>query len=619
MSWLRKSSRRSSTSKAMLHLEALEERTVPTILIQPHWPGVILQPHVAGDQETAPQSVQDNVLRSELVVPIFSGPYWRSHPADQQKLQGQIQTLLGGPYLSGLTQYGSDGKASFYVKTPGAAPCIITDDTPLTLVSGARYPSDANLIGYIKNEMSTHADQVPPTPARPSQAPWYPNWPLYVVINDPADSHAGSISYSPGENTYGDSGQIRAVYIGTKSLPGGALDVDGCTDTFSHELAEATAWDVTVNDPGNYSGDQEDQIADNEPEAGSVADYSARVNGVLVQAYWSGRDRAWIIPDGSPTTTVLRPIWLYNPDPNVAAIDFNGYYSDATTSSPPAGTAKAVVAGRSSTFVLTTGGALWQQTGTGWINLVSKDVTAVDVGVDANGNDAAFVNIKGALLEHTGTDPLTGWTWVWQSGSGAMSASLVQANTVFVNYQGGNLNEHQGLDMNSGWSWIDSGVTAFSAGVDNLGRASVFVTDGTGLWEYNGAGTGYQIDTYNPTALSASQVQANTVFAGYGGDLWEHVGLKLSTGWSYLDTTVTSFSAGVDAAGKATVFVTYTDGTLWEHGGSDPTLGWTQVLVTGATWCRASQFQADSVFVLESTVLMRHTGTVATSNWFVVL
>ena len=77
----------------------------------------------------------------------------------------------------------------------------------------------------------------------------------------------------------------------------GILDQDGFTQVFSHELAEAMAPSVHVSDPGNLNLGY--QIADGEPESfGQGYTYRLR-SGDLVQAYWSQRDGAWVVPDGS--------------------------------------------------------------------------------------------------------------------------------------------------------------------------------------------------------------------------------------------------------------------------------------------------------------------------------
>src|SRR5262249_47731048 len=74
--------------------------------------------------------------------------------------------------------------------------------------------------------------------------------------------------------------------------------LDTITDVLSHEVVEATTdpqqgngITVTLGASWPYGGD--DQIADAEAE-----NYSARLNGYLVQSYWSQQDQAYLVPTG---------------------------------------------------------------------------------------------------------------------------------------------------------------------------------------------------------------------------------------------------------------------------------------------------------------------------------
>jgi hypothetical protein len=487
-------------------LEPLEDRSVPTVVVRPHFPGVV---------ETSPASAQQATLQSEPVVLVFAGSYWQTAQgqSDQQKLTSSAQAILNSPYLTGLQQYGSDGRASLFSSW--------TDLQALPLLGVE--PTGQDLLSYVQREINARPGQVPPSSANPQQKP------LYVVVNDPADS-------GPGQSVFGlnwSDGVLHTAYVGTRFLGSGALNVDGFTQVFSHELVEATASAIAVSDPGRLGLGS--QISDNEPENGPG--YTARVNGAQVQAYWSVQDSAWVIPDGS-TTQTLDPIW--------SGGTFTGSYNQvsAPASKPAAGTGRTVV-GRNAAFVITSAGALWQHTGTdpntGWSLVANGGVTDVSVGVDARGQDAAFVNFGGTLKEHTGSDPNAGWSLVWQAGVNGIvtqiSASQVQANTVFLS-GGTNLWQHTGTDSNSGWSLVaGSGVTGFSAGVDATGRAAVFVNFGGTLQEHTGTdpNTGWSLVwDGGVTQFSASQSLADTVFVAFGTDLWWHRGRDFNSGWSHL-------------------------------------------------------------------------------------
>jgi hypothetical protein len=96
------------------------------------------------------------------------------------------------------------------------------------------------------------------------------------------------------------------IYVGTGTGSGGALNKDAFTAVFSHELAEAMASAVTVTDPGHFN--LGNQICDNEPEVnGYYVNLAGSYPGPggspvattnLVQAYWSQKDGAFIVPTG---------------------------------------------------------------------------------------------------------------------------------------------------------------------------------------------------------------------------------------------------------------------------------------------------------------------------------
>jgi hypothetical protein len=96
---------------------------------------------------------------------------------------------------------------------------------------------------------------------------------------------------------------LHTAYVGAVANSGGTLDRDGFTQVFSHELAEAMVPTVHVNDPGNLNLGY--QIADGEPEHFGNG-YTFRLpGGSLVQAYWSQRDRGWVVPDGNRQNLAL--------------------------------------------------------------------------------------------------------------------------------------------------------------------------------------------------------------------------------------------------------------------------------------------------------------------------
>jgi hypothetical protein len=299
-------------------LEALEDRTVPTVAFTPHF---------SGTSEFAPSGTtiaQEHSLSlsSPPVVLLFAGSYWNTFggQADQTTLTNDIQSILNSPYLSALTQYGSDGHAVFNSSLQDNSTPPLSGNTPAV----------NDMVSFIRNTLSNHGMTVN------TRA-------LYFIINDP--NSGGSSSGTFGFN-WTDSQTMHAVYVGAKFFSGtGTLNVDAFTQVFSHELAEAMAPYVHVNDPGNLGLGY--QIADGEPENFGNG-YATRVNGVRVQAYWSQRDGAWVVPDGNQQKVLLS--WSSSTFDNTFSLSVTGdqlgtnYNDDITidrtphVSSPSTGT-----------------------------------------------------------------------------------------------------------------------------------------------------------------------------------------------------------------------------------------------------------------------------------------
>jgi hypothetical protein len=159
----------------------------------------------------------------------------------------------------------------------------------------------------------------------------------------------------------------------------------------------------------------------------------------------------------------------------------------------------------------------------------------------------------------------------------------------FVLLPDGALYEHQGTDPNSGWTGLTTGVAQVQVGIDATGSPTAFVLfTGGFLWEHTSAG--WTSLTSNVSSISASQVAPNTVFVVFnGGYLWE----EANGSWTSLTSNVSSIAAGVDGSGAAAVFVLFTGGFLWEHSNA----GWTS-LTTNVIGFAASQSSANTVFVV---------------------
>jgi hypothetical protein len=272
------------TNRVRLALEALETREVPTVAFTPQFAGTAVTPP-AGDTLAHEEA---GSLKSPDVVVIFSGSDWISNQGfmNQQTTLKAIQSILSSQYLSDLQQYGSDGKAIYY------SSWATTSVPPL---SNGSSPSGSDLSTFVDNQIKFMRQQpaelaylVPPASATT----------LYFVITDPKDSGTGFTT--SGFNGPGGSA-THVAFVGAKGFDFG--NFGAFTAVFSHELAESMANGIHVNDPGKLGLGF--QIADGEPET-LAGGYDYRINGgLLVQAYWSQADGAWVVPDGNTQLVTL--------------------------------------------------------------------------------------------------------------------------------------------------------------------------------------------------------------------------------------------------------------------------------------------------------------------------
>ena len=247
-------------------IEALEDRLTPSILFTPQ-----------NGSENATKA-GGTVLGSSSDVPIyltFWGSYWATSAgqAYANQIEASINPMfLNSPYLNSLHQYGVQHRA-FLTQT------IIDPTDP---VNGFGSSDDIAAAFYGTNHGMPKDDNG-----------------IYLAITKPGikcavNSDGTQDEGYHGYSTYQDSGKTRPFnygWIGT--------DIDATLDyvtrIISHEVVETMtdprgdAWQV---DPRNTS--QWNEIADNEAQS-----YHYRVNGYLVQAYWSQSDGAFKVDDGN--------------------------------------------------------------------------------------------------------------------------------------------------------------------------------------------------------------------------------------------------------------------------------------------------------------------------------
>lgn len=290
-------SRQSTTRQ--LHIEVLEDRTLPTIIYNP----------VFGAETTT----QNNgaVLAQPEVVMIFWGSEWAgsipgSLNATGQALYNAGLALINSPYVSGTTEYGTAGLA--YTN-----PFVLDASDP---------SSTSALIGQFpsvipSSDIANEAKSAANAAALPPSGFPYP--PLYVVITPPGVS----TSDGPGIVAFnGVSGSYPYAWV---SVAQGSLAT--MTQQFALDLGDEIIASMTDPDNGGYQVSPPSAFAQAQPglvgnqvinNEGEFYAYQYQSNdfagplSVWAQPYWSNDYQAYIIPDGNSVYFNLNPIWNGN-------------------------------------------------------------------------------------------------------------------------------------------------------------------------------------------------------------------------------------------------------------------------------------------------------------------
>jgi hypothetical protein len=286
---------------ASLRVEPLEDRTVPTVVYNSAFGGETIfwganwWGQTVGQTVTSPITNNPGALNDPTVYLIFWGKSWTQ--ATASKYANDAQTILQSNYLSGLTDYGSDGIATY-----GG----YTIDNSTSSLGPVAATNEIDAILPRMNSWAKPTQPTSPSGGQPGSATWSDvvTAPIYVVVSDQSWS-AGN-----GPDAYVPSGTSDTPLAMNHIWVGVGTNEDTFTYVLSHELAErisAGGGGILMNASVNISGEyQNAQIADNEPDQGR---YTYRLHGVLVQAYWSISYNAFIVPDGNSQKFDLTPNW----------------------------------------------------------------------------------------------------------------------------------------------------------------------------------------------------------------------------------------------------------------------------------------------------------------------
>jgi hypothetical protein len=239
-------------------------------------------------------------LRSPKVYFIFVGPNWgtNGNPSISPSIMiNAAKAIMNSSYLSGLTQYGSDGHATYGGYT--------VDTTVDPTVAGVNGPNHVLMWSEIDKTLSNN-----------EFSSWLPtggaggDGPVYVVVNYKNDGTKAKGGYG-GWNDYGLLPTlpytVHAISVGIAS----ADQVDEFSWALSHELVERIS--TGTGSLVEVSPNAGNQICDGEPESGN--NYKWRIggsSGPVVTSYWSFLDQAFIIPDGNLDRVILIPVWNSN-------------------------------------------------------------------------------------------------------------------------------------------------------------------------------------------------------------------------------------------------------------------------------------------------------------------
>jgi hypothetical protein len=274
-------------------LEALEDRRVPTITFQPRF----------GNPTPGP-SDNGPVLTNAPIYLIFEGSYWNNPTGiTKQDVLSTVTNILGSPYLSRSSQYGTSGAAHL-------AGTAVDNSLRMTtlLPADVQVFAESDLRNVVQANIHTGLNAAALRP-------------LYFLLTPPGASDqdrssAGGfhneVSYNVSFFGFKIPEEVPFGWIGTFGATR-ASQVDIFSANFSHELVEAvTDPYIATDDANRYDSGanwnpprQKDEIADFEPDGGR---YTYRLgNGAVVQAYWSANDGQFVVADGTSQVFSLVP------------------------------------------------------------------------------------------------------------------------------------------------------------------------------------------------------------------------------------------------------------------------------------------------------------------------
>lgn len=414
-------------------------------------------------------------LNSPKVYLIFLGPKFALNgmpTAAVNNMVASAKAILDSPYLSGLKQYGSDGRATF---------ADFTVDTSW----------DPSIHPEIQNPMYFETDWIL---AQPKFSSWNPppggdarTSPIYVVVAYGSGNPSGSNANGPNKYT-------SRAWNFIHDFIGAPDSVDAFSWVFSHEVAERIS--SGIGGLSEVFPDGGGQIADGEPEGNNFYAWRLNGSGPVVTSYWSVLDQAFIIPDGKLDRSLLVPIWS------------GGNWTGS--------------------FVSLQQGNLYQMFPPNQRTLIDTNVQSYAVAFDG---EIFELTSTGHVRVYTGS----GTNWTALTGSVTIASSLIATNEGTLYMLASNNRQPQQVWQysGSGSNWtpitgLNTTVQAIAAVGDGL-----YMVGGNNrsnaVWQYSGLGTGWTAITGSNTFVySIASASGNLYLTGrnngFVNQIWQYSG-----------------------------------------------------------------------------------------------
>jgi hypothetical protein len=474
-------------------------------------PGIGPQVHGFGGQVVSGPITNAFALNSPKVYLIFVGPEWtHENGVYVANMVTAAQTILSSTYLSGLRQYGSDGRATFGGST------VDTTLDPLTwshlyVFSDGSTDNTTNPVWFETDAIlsnPTFAAWRPPAGGDARQSP------IYVVVRY-ENAGLGIGGWYGGSNDNGPNGYTaRAVNVIDVAITSHD-QVDEFSWVLSHELAER----ISQGTGGLYGiSPGGTQIADGEPEVAFYAWHLTGAGAPLVTSYWSIKDQAFIVPDGNANRIQLDPVWngaswtgreislqsnkLYEYTPPsttgtlidngiasyaIASVGGNGQVFELTTNGQVrkyngggswtvlTGSntkAYAIVAAENGTFFMLAdngpGKQVWQYTGSGWTPITGTNTAVGDI---QSAGDALYMTGNNGDSRYHVWKHVSGSNWTLLTGANTMVAQISAVNgTLYMNARNDGDVQRVWALLNGAWSSL-TGSNTTVGGIVTGGKA----------------------------------------------------------------------------------------------------------------------------------------------------